>query len=203
MSSFQIPGRRERLPEASHPEAGFTLVEVTVATVVTGLVVVVATAAYLLGARAMTRWERDLALDADVHLAEAALARDLRRAETATHAGPDSLVLVTGRTGLEESDRIAWAVRDSVLYRDTVRVHGPEVRATAFEARLAPSDEVDGARRETVFVTDETDLDRTSPSVQVRFALQGRSRTVDRTLTHAWRTPERWPTRSDSSPELL
>ncbi|MEM7789345.1 MAG: prepilin-type N-terminal cleavage/methylation domain-containing protein, partial [Bacteroidota bacterium] len=128
MNSSPIPDRHRRLPEASHPEAGFTLVEVTVATVVTGLVVVVATAAYLLGARAMTRWERDLALDADVHLAEAALARDLRRAETATYAGPDSLVLATGRAGLGESGRVVWAVRDSVLYRDTVRVHGPEVR---------------------------------------------------------------------------
>lgn len=109
------------------PDAGYTLVEVVVAAVVSGVLVLVALTAYLAAARSLARWEDAGAVDGDALAVAVALSRDARRSGR-PDVGP-------GAVSFPDGDRPAsYEARDGALSRNGAPMLTPGVRLADFEA---------------------------------------------------------------------
>ena len=154
---------------------GYSLVEITTASVAAGLLVLVALSAFLTADRALTAWKHDRALDADALTVASALARDIEQ-----HSGEIDLTI--GGAVFEGERPVTYAVRDSALFRNEVAMLAPGTRLVVFDVSES------GEEQETVVV---------------RFVLAADGRTADRRTaerrvvrTRRIRTP--WPAPPDA-----
>ncbi len=195
-------------------EAGFTLVEVVVATMLATLVAGLVLTTYILAAGYVTRWQTGLAAENALHVVQERLAADLRRAERVVWAewlGADARSEAQNRLELVKHDsmRLVYEVHDSVLVRNARPMHGPELRVADFDVTVYGSGEVDGSTR-----PERQDNFASSGSlaplslatseehpvyVEVRLGWVREAETSSAVLSAHFRSPHRWAPEYSSS----